>query len=245
MPKEKENLSSFYRRVTKEYQNVFRSDQSVLFCLVCDIEIAAKQMSQVKQHVSTAKHLAGLKRKTTNENNTNQTLLTTLNDANRDVGQFAIDLTDCFLKANIPLYTIRNPDVVKFVEKYTKYASPSEFTLRNKILPKIYDKCVGKMKQIANGKHIWASIDESTDSEDRFVANFVFGIMGDERERDRCYLFASKVLTNVNSSTIATFFDECINELSELKLNRIELLIFSLKICFILQMLTKRMSFCP
>lgn len=74
------------------------------------------------------------------------------------------------------------------------------------------------MKRIADGKYIWASMDESTDSEDRFVANFIFGILGDEREQGRCYLFASEVLTSVNSSTMATFFDECVNLLSELHL---------------------------
>lgn len=218
MPKEKENLSSFYRRVAREHQNVFRSDKSVLFCMVCDSNVAAKQMSQVTQHLSTAKHLAGLKRKAADPNQPNQSLLTTLNENRPDVGQFAMDLTDCFVKANIPLSNIRNSAVVQFIEKYTKYASPSVFTLRNKILPTIYDDNIGKMKRIADGKYIWASMDESTDSEDRFVANFVFGILGDEREQGRCYLFASEVLTSVNSSTMATFFDECVNLLSELHL---------------------------
>ena len=217
MPKEKETLSSFYRRVSKEYQNVFRTDNSVLFCLICDCEVPAKQICQVRQHLSTKKHLASVKRKSSVENRSNQTLLTTLNENRTDVSQFAIDLADCFIKANIPLFAIRNPAVVNFIEKYTKYASPSEFTLRNKILPKIYDDTIQKMKDFAKNKHIWVTVDESTDSEDRFVANFVFGILGDEEEKDRCYLFASDVLSSVNNSTIATFFDKCINELSKFR----------------------------
>lgn len=45
--------------------------------------------------------------------------------------------------------------------------------------------------------------------------NFGFGALGVELERGRSYLFTSKVLDAVNHSTIATFFDETMNELSE------------------------------
>lgn len=90
---------------------------------------------------------------------------------------------------------------------------PSVFTLRNKYLPKIYEESFEKFKQIVAGQFLWASIDETTDSEQRYVANFVFVVLGVERKYGRCYLFALKVLEAVNSSTTATFFDECINEL--------------------------------
>lgn len=42
------------------------------------------------------------------------------------------------------------------------------------------------------------SIDESTDSEKRFVANFVFGVLGVENERDRNHLFTAKVMEATN-----------------------------------------------
>lgn len=66
--RKKEEFILFFRGMTKEYQNVFRSDSLVLFHLVCDLEVAMKQMSEVKQHLSTAKHLAGLERKGSNGN---------------------------------------------------------------------------------------------------------------------------------------------------------------------------------
>lgn len=90
----------------------------------------------------------------------------------------------------------------------------SESTLRTKYLPIFYDECIEKMKMIAAGNFIWISVDESTDSEQRLVANFVFGELNVERERGRSYLFASQVLEATNSSTVATFFDECIAQLS-------------------------------
>lgn len=216
MPKEKESLSSFYLRVVKEYPKEFRCDKSVLFCLLCDTEVAAKQIFQVKQHRETKKHLQAIQRKT--GESSSQSLLTTLHettDRNRKAGEFAMDLARCFLEANIPLHKIAHPTVVNFMEKHTKYACPSESSLRSKYVPILYDECIEKMKQIAAGNFVWVSIDESTDSEQRFVANFVFGVLGVDKERGRSYLFASKVLEATNSTTIATFFDESLSELSE------------------------------
>lgn len=44
------------------------------------------------------------------------------------------------------------------------------------------------------------------------MVNFVFGVLG---EPDQCYLFATKIIEATNHNTIAAFFDECLNELSE------------------------------
>lgn len=219
MGKEKETLDLFFQRIVDEYKGEFRTDGKVLFCLMCDCEVAAKQKSQVKQHRSTAKHLAGGERKSKDDSSKKtQALLTTMNmggDVNRNVNKFAMDLTKAFIQSNIPLYTIRHPSMVNFLETHTKYGVPSETTLRNKCLPKIYEECMTKMKDIAKNNYLWVSMDETTDSEERYVVNFIFGVLGVERERDRSYLFASKVLEKVNHTTMAAFFDECVNELSK------------------------------
>lgn len=217
MPKSKETTSSFCRRMSTEFPKVFRTDGSVLFCLACDTNVSAKQRFQVKQHVETNKHILNVNRK--NRTNSSQALLTTLaesTDQNRNASKFTMDLATCFLQANIPLHKIRHPGVVKFLETHTKYTVPSEFTLRNNCLPKIYDDYVEKMKQIVVGRYIWVSVDETTDCEQRAVVNFIFGVLGVEEQRGRSYLFASDVFEGaVNSSTIAQFFDETINQLSE------------------------------
>lgn len=216
MPKIKETTGEFYRRVRSEHPNVFRADNSVLFCLLCDKEVKAKQMCQVTQHLSTAIHQAAIQRKNQAGSGTSQSLLTTLStDLNRNASEFAMDLTECFTKANIALYKARHPDVVFFLEKHTKYAAPSESTLRSKCLPTKYTEKIEKMRAIAAGRKIWYSVDESTDCEQRFVANFVFGVLDVEEERDKSYLFASAVLDAVNNSTIATFVDESLKKLSE------------------------------
>lgn len=71
------------------------------------------------------------------------------------------------------------------------------------------------MKQIAADKYIWASIDETTDTEQRCIANFVFGVLV---EPDRCYLFASQPLEATNSHLIASFYDATINDLGDKKI---------------------------
>lgn len=218
MPKHKETQSAFNRRMTNDFPGIFRCDGSVLFCLLCDTNISAKQLFEVKQHMKTGKHAASAKRKSQGKSNTNQTLLTTLQetiDENRNSSGFAMDLTKCFLEANIPLKKITHPAVVKFVEKHTKYTPPSEGTMRNKYLPILYDNCVDRMKRIAANNYVWISIDESTDCEQRYVANFVFGVLGVEHGRGRSYLFSSQVLQAANKSTIAAFFDESLKELGQ------------------------------
>lgn len=177
----------------------------------------AKQVSTVGQHLETIKHKKSVERKTAGASSANQTLLTTLQastDKNRSANEFTMDLAKCFLEANIPLHKMSHPKMKIFLEKHTKYAAPSESILRQKCLPTLYEECVVKMKERAANNYIWVSLDECTDCEQRFVANFVFGVLGVESERGRSYLFSSKVLTRTNSGTIATFFDETNNDLN-------------------------------
>lgn len=210
MPKTKELKINFFKRISNDHPNVFRSDDSVLFCLMCDEKVNANQYSQVNQHIKTGKHVANVQRKSKHGNIKNQSLLTNLQPHGSSSSEFATDLTRAFLKAKIALHKITNPSIVELIEKHTKFAAPSETTLRRKCFSVLYEEFIENMKQIAAGKYIWVSIDESTDCEQRCVANFVFGVLG---EPDRCYLFASKHLDTTNANTISSFFDETINDL--------------------------------
>lgn len=218
MPKIKEAKSAFIRRISAEYPNVFRCDDSVLFCLMCDEKLNADQNCQVTQHIKTVKHTTNVQRKTKTGQNKNQSLLTNLQSSTNNVSSnnFAMDLTRAFLESNIALHKIANPSIVNFIEKHTKFAAPNETTLRRKCVPVLYNECIEKMKEIAAGKYLWVSIDESTDSEQRCIANFVFGVLG---EPDRCYLFASQPLEVTNSNSVAAFFDTTINDLGVDKKN--------------------------
>lgn len=122
----KENTSSFNQRMAREFPGVFRVDKSVLFSLICDYEIRAKQKSQVTQHLNSAHHIKCVGPQTIDPNKVNQTLLTTLNentDRNRHASALAVHLRTTCSKTNIPPHTIRNPAMVEFLEKHTKYAA--------------------------------------------------------------------------------------------------------------------------
>lgn len=215
MPKVKEKPDSFLRRMVFDKPEIFTSDGSVLFCKICDTNVRAGQKSDVDQHCGGKTHKKNIDRKNKGNHTTTQTLLTLPPPAeNQKASEFAMDLTRTFLEANIALHKIANEGVKRFIEKYTQFAAPSEWTLRQKCLPNLFDENIDRMKKIANGKYIWVSLDETTDVEQRYVANLVFGVLG---EPNSSYLFASKVLDATNNHTIAAFFDESMNELSKIE----------------------------
>lgn len=212
--KGKETAAEFNKRIVKLHPGVFRADNTILFCLICDIQVNAKQVSSVAKHLKTTKHKNSVERKMKSASSSNQTLLITLQattENSRNTNDFTMDLAKCFLEANIPLHKISHPSMKDFLEKHTMYA-PSESVLRQKCLPTLYNECTAKMKERAADNFIWVSLDECTDCEQRFVANFLFGVLGVEEERNKSYLFASKVLTKTNSATTAQFLDESICE---------------------------------
>lgn len=93
-----------------------------------------------------------------------------------------MDLCKTFLEANIPLYKVNHQSVVKFIEKYTSNSAPNQNTLRQTYVPHLYKKMIENLRVKAAEKYIWVSLDETTDVEQRMVANFVFGILGDESD---------------------------------------------------------------
>lgn len=99
--------------------------------------------------------------------------------------------------------------VVEFFEKMNR-AIPSENSLRNKYVPILYDRSIADMRAKAANKSIWVSLDETTDSEQRFVANFIFGLMEavdeESQERGKCYLLNVAILENANAACVSAFF---------------------------------------
>lgn len=217
MPKYKESVENFNKRMVKEHKVVLTCDEKVLFCKMCDTPLAAKQLFQVTQHLQTGKHLASVKRKEKQCTTTSQALITTMPDPNvsRNLHNFNMDIAKLCLEVNIPLHRVGHPTFKKFIETHTMYAAPSVTKLREKCVPKVYENCINKMKSIADDKFIWVAIDETTDCEERYVANFVFGLLGEEDEITKSYLFASKQLQVTNSNSIGTFFNDCVTELGE------------------------------
>lgn len=204
----KETQSAFFLRMVREFPGVFRADDNVLFCIICDCKAPATKKSSVKDHIETGKHKAAAALKSKSDKN--QTLLTTFQNHRPEVNPFHMDLCRTFLEANVPLYKIAHPSIANLFEKYMNRPIPSDETLRKKYVPLLYDKCIADMRAKVADKCIWVTLDETQDSEQRLVANFVFGLMeeveADSPERGKCYLLNVGLLEAANASGISAFF---------------------------------------
>ena len=67
-------------------------------------------------------------------------------------------------------------------------------------------------------KKILESVDETTDVEQRCIVNFVFGVLGEETEKGKCYLLNVGVQSKVNHSSVAGFFNDFLRLLWPTKL---------------------------
>lgn len=206
MPKIKRSLSSTLNALVNEY-NDFTTDGQVLFCKYCEVVVSASKKFQVQQHIQTAKHAMKKYAKTSAKQ---QTLLpTTLARPGPKHSQFNQDLCKAFVSADIPLNKLNNKELVSFLEKYTDQKVPNESTLRKNYVPDLYNETLDRLREKVGDNSIWVSLDETTDVDERCVANFVFGILGPEEERDKSmYLLNLKVLDKVNHSTVAAFFTD-------------------------------------
>lgn len=52
----KETHREFITRMLKLYPKIFRSDNNVLFCILCDCKAPATKLSSVKMHLTSIKH---------------------------------------------------------------------------------------------------------------------------------------------------------------------------------------------
>lgn len=205
----KETTREFCARMVNAYPGVLRTDFSILHCNYCDCSLTGNKLSNVKQHFDTAKHKKAVENKK-QSNEPKQTLLTD-HQLPQQINTFNMDLCKTFLEANIPLKKVSHPSVVKFLEQYTGKTMPSESSLRQKYVPILFNEKLEKLRQKAKDKFIWTSIDETTDSEGRYVTNFIFGILDgsdDSPERGKCYLLNMVPVEAANASNMAAFFND-------------------------------------
>lgn len=121
--------------------------------------------------------------------------------------QFNKDLCKALVSANIPLIKLNNSELKSFLQKYTKYNIPDESTLRKGYIQGLYEQTLADIRQDLADERIWVSIDETTDSTGRFIANIIVGALRPDSSA-RPYLLSSDVLGHTNHHTIARFFSE-------------------------------------
>lgn len=198
MPKEKKPARVRATEYAKEY-SFYRADGPTLFCKLCSTSVCHDTRTQVTQHIATQKHKLNATKKSNGGNFSVQQPLVLQNDRS---GYFS-DLTEAFTKANIPLNKINDENIARFLEKYTGCKSPDESTLRKNYLPKIYEEKQRKLKERLHNQKVWTSVDETTDTDGRYVANCIIDLFDMERTS---FLANTTFLERTDHSTIAKFF---------------------------------------
>jgi len=137
-----------------------------LYYNICEIPVNATTTFLVDQHLSRDKHKNNLKLKETHLINTKQTLISNIN-----VDNFYEDIFQAFISANIPLFKLQNLSLCDFLQKYTKRHIQDESTVRKNYMKKCYFETINSIRSSIRDHNIWTSIDETTDCEERYVAN--------------------------------------------------------------------------
>lgn len=204
MPKTKQSATNRLNSFVLEYgTDIFKTDGSILFCKLCEVKVNSDRKFVVTQHVNTEKHKRAVIRK--NEKNKNSEIQQLVTNTPKKC-LFSHDLCKALLSANIPLYKISNPQLKSFLEKYTSREIPSDSTLRKTYVNDIYEETMKNIREQIKGNKIWVSIDETTDSEGRYVANVIIGTLNTDAP-GKTYLLTTEVLEKANNSTIVNLFD--------------------------------------
>ena len=134
-------------------RDVLSTDGRVLFCKVCEKEIAADRKFLVDQHVSGAKHVKLATKRGETASQSVQQLVPFL-EASGKRSEFAMDLCNAFLAADIPLRKLDTLELKEFLERWTKKEVPSPVTLRLNSLKAVYDRKIDSIRQLLNGKFL-------------------------------------------------------------------------------------------
>lgn len=205
MPKIKPSCSYRLHGFVSEFGNdTFSTDGLILFCNYCGTRVSSDRRFTVEQHLKTAKHVRSATSKKKIKIHSPQ-LVSFITASNKS--PFYTDMCRAFLAANIPLNSVSNTVFRNFLTKYTGKEIPDEFTLCNNYLTDCYEETLMHIRNEVFGNKIWVSIDETTDSEGRYVANVIIGIL--EKDRfGKIFLLNSEELEKVNFSTISKLFDK-------------------------------------
>ncbi|GBC16444.2 CGG triplet repeat-binding protein 1 [Rhizophagus irregularis DAOM 181602=DAOM 197198] len=188
-----------------EYKDIFRVDDSILFCNYCNISVDWKRKSTVDNHCKSQKHISNVKSQKKTQNNTQLTLSSTQAAAEAKK-QLIEDLIEAFATADIPLEKVNS--LLSFFKKYIKNGGsiPQAPTLRQNYLPNVFDKHFQSLKLLFDSKPVAIIMDETTDDCARSVVNTIFCY------RNETKLVSVDFLERVNNTTMGQSFLDKIKE---------------------------------
>ncbi|XP_063931091.1 uncharacterized protein LOC135143156 [Zophobas morio] len=173
MPKEKTSNTVKINHWLKSVDdgNIYKiaNDARGLFCKACGKVFKCEKKSHLEQHERGDIHNKNVKK------TFRQSLLyqqSTSGTANRE---FNLEMCNALIAANIPWNKLSCPKLKEFLQKYTGKHIPDESTLRKNYLEQCFQDTVERIKTYIRDNDIWISVDETTDSVGRYMANMIIG----------------------------------------------------------------------
>jgi len=129
-------------------------------------------------------------------------------DAKQKSGNvFNEDLCAALVVSNIPRNKLQIPEFKNFLEKYTGKHIPDESTLRKNYIGPCYDNVIITIREVIGNSDIWIAVDETTDTNERYIANLIVGVLKHDTP-SQPYLLTCKKLPKTNHSTISRFIND-------------------------------------
>uniref|UniRef100_A0A2S2PVX4 DUF659 domain-containing protein n=1 Tax=Sipha flava TaxID=143950 RepID=A0A2S2PVX4_9HEMI len=207
MPKSRSNIQILIKQwialYNKTDHTIFTTDGSVVFCQLCDKKIVCTKKFQIQQHVDTALHKSALNRKA----NDNKQQFFVLDAKPKSGNIFNEDFCSALIVANIPWNKLQIPEFKNFLEKYTGKHIPDESILRKNYLGPCYNNVINAIREIIGNSDIWIAVDETTDTNGRYIANLLVGVLECDTP-SQPYLLACKELPKTNHSTVSRFIND-------------------------------------
>lgn len=172
------------------------------------MQINCDRKFNIVQHIKTALHLEHLKKYRT-DTSKQQTIVESIASTSKcsEQQQFNFDLCITMMQCNIPLSKVNLEPFRSFLAKYSKQRIPDESTLRKNYVGPVYVKILKTIRNTIGDNHIWFSVDETTDSCGRYVANLIVGVLNEETPT-KGFLISCKQLDKTNHTTISRFVSE-------------------------------------
>ncbi|CAB4426069.1 unnamed protein product [Rhizophagus irregularis] len=102
----------------KEYRDIFRVDDNILFCNYCNVSVDWKHKSVIDSHCGSQKHISNVKKQDDAQNKTQQLTLSSAQAAADSKKRLIEDLIEAFAIADIPLEKVNS--LLPFLKKYVK-----------------------------------------------------------------------------------------------------------------------------
>jgi hypothetical protein len=155
MPKtRRERVARVLRQIKSgECSRVFEYHIDGVFCNVCASVLTSVTTWTLTSHLAKEKHKNNAKLKLS------QTRITTTieQQEQQPTSNFAYDLVETFISADIALHKLSDPKVQWLFETYAREKLPSVNCARTRLLKQIYDKKVLKMQESLEGHKLWVS----------------------------------------------------------------------------------------